>query len=537
MTLGSADPLSADAPFWCGIALNSSPGDYLGDSAFTDVTAYLADHSTKRGRQFDLDRIEAGTADILFRNQDGELDPANTAGSYYPNLKPLRRIRLFRHEGGVRYPMFDGLIERWNPSWVVGRNSTTGDLGYQDMRVQAVDQFEVFNNQQLLDANYAALTTSLTGTNNDLTYTSRLPGGSSISITYVDGGVDNAGETVSVSGSDISVDLYRTGSAIASTGSRIITAIQASAAANALVTVALATANTGAGLVTALAQTFLSGSGWASERSGARIGRELDRIGWSSSARAIDTGLYDLIAVEYSYSNGPSALGGIQDAADSELGYVFMDGGGNIVFHDGDHRLITTASTISQATFSDDGTGYPFHGIQQSYDKDRIVNDVTVTGGLSTSIAQNVTDSTSQSTYLRRSQSRTSLLQNDASALAIATSIVNAYKTPAQRFESITLVDLGASGWNDAVLAREIGDRITVRTNPPGHTTTIQYDCFIDGIEHHRTVGMPHTVVFQLTPISSSASGGGGGGGAEGAVLDSSGDTFVLDSGVAGILG
>lgn len=493
-----------------------------------------------------MDRIEAGTANILFRSLTAELDPSNIDSALYPNLKPLRRIRLLRHTDGVTYPMFDGLIERFNPEWRAPRSDADGRVGFQDTHVQAVDAFEVLNNQQLLDPVYSTMSTSLTGSNNDLTYTSRNPGGSDISIEYFDTGSDVA-LSVEVTGKAIKVVLEISGGLRTATADDVRTALEASAEAMALVTVEDKTGNDGSNFLNnsgggstagTMAATFLTGSGWSAEYTGARIERSLDAVDWATDARDIDGGIYTIRADEFSYDDNTSALAHIQDVADSELGYVFMDAEGTIVYHDGDHRLLNSRSTTSQATYSDDGVGWPFYDIQISFDKDRIVNDVTVTAGADTSLPQNVQDTSSQATFLRRAASKSTLLTDDDSALAIATSIVNAYAEPITRFESITLKDTGeVDGWAGAVLAREIGDRVTVRTNPPGHSTTVSYDCFIEAIEHYREPGVPHTVVFQLTPISSAASGGGGGGGADGALLDSSGDSFVLDSGTTGVLG
>lgn len=108
----------------------------------------------------------------------------------------------------------------------------------------------------------ATLTTALAGANNDLVFTSRALGatGNSIAIIYLNPGTPSAALSVTVSTTVITVHLATSGaSAITSTASLILAAIQASTAASALVTVALAPANTGAGVVTALGSTPLAG--------------------------------------------------------------------------------------------------------------------------------------------------------------------------------------------------------------------------------------------------------------------------------------
>ena len=108
----------------------------------------------------------------------------------------------------------------------------------------------------------ASLTTALTGTNNDLAFAAVPTGqlGNAIRIRYVAPGTNNAALGVMVTGRDITVNLATNGSAgITSTAAQVKTAIEASAAASALVTVANAAGNNGSGVVTALSYTALSG--------------------------------------------------------------------------------------------------------------------------------------------------------------------------------------------------------------------------------------------------------------------------------------
>lgn len=110
----------------------------------------------------------------------------------------------------------------------------------------------------------ASLTTALAGTNNDLTFTAKAgapsyAAGNSVRVRYVVAGASTP-LTVSVSGSDITVNVATNGaSAATSTGSQVRDAVNGSAPAAALVTAANATGNDGTGVVTALAFTSLTG--------------------------------------------------------------------------------------------------------------------------------------------------------------------------------------------------------------------------------------------------------------------------------------
>lgn len=107
----------------------------------------------------------------------------------------------------------------------------------------------------------ASLTTALTGTNNDLTYTSKAASasGNSITVRYVVAGASTA-LSVSVSTNAITVNVATDGSSAAtSTAAQVKAAVDASTPAAALVSVANAPGNDGTGVVTALAATALTG--------------------------------------------------------------------------------------------------------------------------------------------------------------------------------------------------------------------------------------------------------------------------------------
>lgn len=106
----------------------------------------------------------------------------------------------------------------------------------------------------------AALTTALTGTNNDLTYTAKRGGASpGITVQYVVAGVSTALSVVTTDKA-IVVNVATNGSSAAtSTAAQVAAAVAANFTANALVTVANAPGNDGTGVVTAMAASPLTG--------------------------------------------------------------------------------------------------------------------------------------------------------------------------------------------------------------------------------------------------------------------------------------
>lgn len=116
--------------------------------------------------------------------------------------------------------------------------------------------------QAVGSATAATLQTGLVASNNGLTWTARDAGvaGNGISIQILGSTGAGVSLSVAVNGNDIVVTPATNGSSvITSTAAQVATAIAASAAANSLVTVANTGASTGAGVVSAVSATNLSG--------------------------------------------------------------------------------------------------------------------------------------------------------------------------------------------------------------------------------------------------------------------------------------
>lgn len=80
---------------------------------WTDVTNDVRSFSIKRGRQHELDRIEAGSLTLVLDNRDRRFDPTYVSGPYYGNVLPLRKVQISATFGGVTYDLFTGFIQAW----------------------------------------------------------------------------------------------------------------------------------------------------------------------------------------------------------------------------------------------------------------------------------------------------------------------------------------------------------------------------------------------------------------------------------------
>jgi hypothetical protein len=130
----------------CEIAFATDPG---ATPTWVDVSQWLMEFTVERGRQQELNRVEAGTARIVLDNQDRRFDPSNAASPYAPNVVPMRRVRLSALYNSVTYRLFSGYVETWPPEY-------PGPLD-SNVEVQATDAFKVFNLANLPSQLYSSL--------------------------------------------------------------------------------------------------------------------------------------------------------------------------------------------------------------------------------------------------------------------------------------------------------------------------------------------------------------------------------------------
>lgn len=217
----------------------------------------------------------------------------------------------------------------------------------------------------------------------------------------------------------------------------------------------------------------------ASETTGARINRILDSASWPAADRNVATGDSTVQATTLS----GQALSELQLTADSEIGELYVDGGGRVVFRNRRALLTDARSGTSQATFGD-LTEFPYDDLATSTDDVTFYNQVRVTRAGGTE--QMVSDATSialfyPKTYVPQSQP---ILETDTEALSYAQWLLHISSAPELRFTSLKI-----KPWQQPadlypqVLGREIGDRITVVRRPPGGGTITQ-DVFIRGVTH-----------------------------------------------------
>jgi hypothetical protein len=224
------------------------------------------------------------------------------------------------------------------------------------------------------------------------------------------------------------------------------------------------------------------------EDSGARVTRILDAAAWYTDHRRISVGDSPVQGTTW----GDTALKLLQLTTDSEIGALYMDGGGFVVFRNRQAILEDARSAQVQAVFGDlPGT---IHGAftelaciphRRATDDTTLANDIQATSVGGT--LQEAESAASERTYLfPRTYARSDLILNDdPTTLEWAQWVLAVSLAGDDRFDAITLDPVAdPAGLFPQVLAREIGDRIQVYRRPQNSGTTIVQDCFIRGIQH-----------------------------------------------------
>lgn len=218
----------------------------------------------------------------------------------------------------------------------------------------------------------------------------------------------------------------------------------------------------------------------AGELSGTRVHRVLDSVAWPVGQRDIDPGDSTLQGTTLDRTGWEELL----KVQDSEIGQVFVDGRGYVVFRDRSANMSDTTSTVVQGAFGDAVGELPFMDHTIEYDDTGLANVVRIanTGGTQ----QTSSDATSQQQYLTHTYERTDLiLQTDAEAADYAAFVLYQSKDPELRFTQLTI---NARDNDDAlfpqVLGREVGDLITLTRRPPGGGPVTTRRCFVVGIAH-----------------------------------------------------
>lgn len=103
-----------------------------------DITPYVTQCYIRRAFNRSSDAFTGGTARIVFVDETGQFNPANTSSPLYGKIKPMRKIRFTAEYLGVTYNLGSFYVQEWN------YKSPTGfDPAY--VTLACVDGFQLLN--------------------------------------------------------------------------------------------------------------------------------------------------------------------------------------------------------------------------------------------------------------------------------------------------------------------------------------------------------------------------------------------------------
>jgi hypothetical protein len=109
-----------------------------------DISDIIISAHTRRGRNREIDKIQAGYAVITVVDENGYFNPDNPDSPYYGRLIPGRKIRLYPEyndgSGNFRYPnIFTGYITNYNLNFAIGLNAAN------EVTIETYDALRLFN--------------------------------------------------------------------------------------------------------------------------------------------------------------------------------------------------------------------------------------------------------------------------------------------------------------------------------------------------------------------------------------------------------
>jgi hypothetical protein len=102
-----------------------------------EVTDLVTRVAIRRGRNRITSKFEFGSADVVLYDQNGDWNPMNTAGAYYPNLVPLRQIIIYATYDEEDFYLFSGYITNYDTGFRQGNENVS------TVTLRCVDAFKL----------------------------------------------------------------------------------------------------------------------------------------------------------------------------------------------------------------------------------------------------------------------------------------------------------------------------------------------------------------------------------------------------------
>jgi hypothetical protein len=503
------------------------------EDGYVDFSSRVRGFTTRRGRQNNVDRVEAGELTVTLDNRDGVLDPDPAAG-----ILPMRQARLKARYGRDIYPLGEGFIERYRYLYGGDGMDSTVELtisdGFKVLSGQAISGFKrpaeragprvravlqaatIPIDQQDVDdtfiyqANLSAAAPA-EGVPVDVIRTGTLTDGSAI-VTGLSATAD-LGVGLSVSGTGIpagtTIASVDSGTQVTLSNEAALTIVRATGAHpdSVLLSLLETTADLSVGMGVNLGTNYL---GEQITQPGTTIAQILSDSSLNLSLRTYDVALLNGQATatftgattQALHFQGTTAghtlpvtgaLAHIREIEATELGLFFISADNRYVYQGNSYR-----DSLSVVAVFDDtalSTVIPYTDLPISYDETNLGNEYVVENPFNQTVYSTV-DPVSIRRFFPRTVSVSQLWENDFV-------LPNERTEPQPRTDSLVMVPAAdpARLW-PLVLGLEISDKITVARHPFGGADVLAgYDQHIEGIAHSSTPS-GWTVTLSTSPVA-----------------------------------
>lgn len=430
---------------------------------WVDISAYVMLRTIKvvRGRNYEQAEFEAGSIEgIVLNNSDGRFSPQNTSGAYYPNVKPLKQIRLRVIYNGTTYDIFRGYVTAWQADITIENRETIpvvnlsvtdilATLAQTDIKSYVVDSI-------LLKS--GTVSTSLT-MEQDLT-----------EYRFLSFYSDEAAQTGNITLQGNTLEFGTNFSIFALTGT---TPVKTAERYNSIDYI-IAPARVAIGEVVTV-ETY----GFPAEFANNAFTSLLVAYGIDGAFHTV-LGVGNVIT-DIMPSSGDTLLGRIQKIAATEGGRVYVAKDGRVTF---ENRYVRSLAS-SSGTFSATNTALlTYSDIELSFDDTLIVNTIEYEGILAGAIVTKYRQNTvSVAAYGRRYGTLPEIFDDDTSKSLLADVYANRYAEPRERVNALTFKPNSQPDllWLIA-LNMEISQYYTVNVSQPNLTLT--FPVFVERVEH-----------------------------------------------------
>lgn len=228
-----------------------------------------------------------------------------------------------------------------------------------------------------------------------------------------------------------------------------------------------------------------------------RVDWILDELGWPVGLRSLRSG--ESLLGPATFRPGDNALEYLRACAATEDALMFINADGELRLLDRYWRYTAANATVPQVAFTDDGTEVSVSQfVIEPADDEHLVNVAKV--GSPTIALQVATDEASKADYGEVALTIDTVHASAALALSQAQWTVATRSTPTPRVPMVTVNLHGLPVLDQAaILALEIGHRVTCARTPQGVGDPFSVDCVVAGINHEVTAAT-WVVEFYLSP-------------------------------------